>query len=95
MMDEALMEEIQRVSILRKVSTFIIELVGQGRFALPSGAPSQPIIYTYLSDVHQTQSSSQYRMNQDLLSPLINDAYDVEMMMMTLKMMSLDHLNHL
>jgi len=46
MVDEALMEETRRVSILQRVSTFIRKLVGPGQFARPLGAPSQPIVYT-------------------------------------------------
>ena len=44
--DEALMEETLRVSILRRVSTFIKNLVGQARFARSSDAPIQSIVYT-------------------------------------------------
>ena len=34
-------------------------------------------------------------MSQDLLSSLLDDIHDVEMMLRTLDMTSLDHLNHL
>lgn len=45
-------------------------------------------------DSHQIQSVRWYRASQDLLSPLLDDTYEVEMIMKTLDIMSLDHLNH-
>ena len=46
MVDEALMDEIERVPILQRMSTFIKELVESGQFAHPSRAPSQHVVYS-------------------------------------------------
>ena len=44
--EEVLIEETRRVSILQRMFTFIPELLGRRRFARPSGAPNRPIVYT-------------------------------------------------
>ena len=46
MVDEALIEDTQKVSIPQRMSTFIGKMLGRRQFARPSDAPNHPIVYT-------------------------------------------------